>query len=407
MDTDHAFQDFRKALQQALSHLFDPDYHVPEVLYNLIPEGPGINHALRTLLVREIEALKLDDTSSGTTRTQRSYNILKLRYIDGHSQESTAENLQMSLRSLQRAQRQAVLVLAHHLWTTIIPEQQPDYTASSPTGWRSQLDQEINLYTRQAPDARANLYEVLESVNHITLARSPQRYRLQISLIENKLSSTFHAPVLQQILLSLLDAIMDRAPSEVMDIQVRPSGNQKIRIEITGGLPVRDAPLDLVLVESLLSMQEGCEIAVSSNDPLTVYVDIPMEGETQPCCTILFVDDNADLASLFTSYCTGTDFELVHVAQGSKVRQSIQEIHPDLIILDVMLPDVDGWELLISLKADPVTENIPIIVCSVITDADLAVDLGAALYLQKPVWRQRFLDAVTSVTNQSALHLDS
>jgi CheY-like chemotaxis protein len=79
----------------------------------------------------------------------------------------------------------------------------------------------------------------------------------------------------------------------------------------------------------------------------------------------------------------------------------IEAIPPDVIVLDVMLPDVDGWNLLLDLHEHPATRSIPVIVCSVVREENLAMSLGAALYLSKPVSPRQFIRALDQVLGQS------
>jgi len=65
--------------------------------------------------------------------------------------------------------------------------------------------------------------------------------------------------------------------------------------------------------------------------------------------------------------------------------------------LDVLMPNLDGWELLASLRQSPLTGTIPVIVCSVIRREELAHTLGAAAHLSKPVKDQQFLEALDRV----------
>jgi len=69
------------------------------------------------------------------------------------------------------------------------------------------------------------------------------------------------------------------------------------------------------------------------------------------------------------------------------VVERARELKPALITLDVMLPEQDGWEVLRTLKADPQTQGIPVLVVSALEDVGLALSLGAADYLVKPVHR--------------------
>jgi len=399
METNQPFQTFCRVLQHALTHLFDPDYSAPEELIHLVSDRGNSSVALQSLLIQEIKGLKPGHEVPSNSRTQRSFSILSLRFIDGLTQERTAEQLQLSLRSLQRAQRQAVYYLANRLRNRSCPDLEDEDSHSTPEMWRSQLDHEIDILSQKSPTAQSEFNTVLEGVKRITSARSPRRFELRISVDKQNLMTPFHAPVLQQILLSLLDSVMDYAPSEVVDIQAQTLEDTKIRIRIIGGDSKSNNPLDLPLVDGLLAMQEGCILITRRHSPLTLELEIPLVKVREKHVTVLFVDDNTDLATLFSSYCTGTPYNLVHVSQGVLALQRIAEVEPDLIVLDVMLPDVDGWELLMQLHANPATSAIPVIVCSVVIDTHLALDLGAKLYLQKPVWRKQLLDAFKSVLN--------
>jgi Amt family ammonium transporter len=66
-----------------------------------------------------------------------------------------------------------------------------------------------------------------------------------------------------------------------------------------------------------------------------------------------------------------------------------------------MLPDIDGWDLLTRLSEMPDTRDIPVIVCSVVSDPELAIALGAMGCLTKPVQRPEFLAALNRVANRS------
>jgi CheY-like chemotaxis protein len=74
-----------------------------------------------------------------------------------------------------------------------------------------------------------------------------------------------------------------------------------------------------------------------------------------------------------------------------------------VIVLDVMMPGVDGWELLQRIRHAPELEAVPVVVCSVLKDADLAEALGAAAFVNKPVLRQSFITALeTALARRTA-----
>ena len=100
---------------------------------------------------------------------------------------------------------------------------------------------------------------------------------------------------------------------------------------------------------------------------------------------VLIVDDNQGLVSLLERYLTDHACRVVAAADGQEGLRLAQETLPDAILLDVMMPQMDGWAVLQRLRNDPRTADIPVIICSVVNDPDLAQALKAALFLPKPV----------------------
>ena len=77
--------------------------------------------------------------------------------------------------------------------------------------------------------------------------------------------------------------------------------------------------------------------------------------------------------------------------QGIELAQQLQ---PNVIILDVMMPEMDGWQILQRLHATPATKAIPVVVCSVFYDPELAFTLGAVDALKKPVRKEDLIAAL-------------
>jgi Amt family ammonium transporter len=84
-------------------------------------------------------------------------------------------------------------------------------------------------------------------------------------------------------------------------------------------------------------------------------------------------------------------WEVIGAADGESARAEILRRRPTVILLDVMMPREDGWEFLVGIKARDETRDIPVIVCSVLSEPQLAATLGAFAYLTKPVTQQALL----------------
>jgi len=100
---------------------------------------------------------------------------------------------------------------------------------------------------------------------------------------------------------------------------------------------------------------------------------------------VLVVEDDIPTSEILTIHLTKAGYKVVHAYDGIEAIAKARELKPFVITLDIMLPKKDGWEVLQSLKTDPETSSIPVIIHSIIDNKDLAYTLGASDYLLKPI----------------------
>jgi two-component system, chemotaxis family, sensor kinase CheA len=99
---------------------------------------------------------------------------------------------------------------------------------------------------------------------------------------------------------------------------------------------------------------------------------------------ILVVDDNPDAIALVKDALQDTSYTVVGVPDSSKVMELVQKMHPCAITLDVMMPDLNGWQILNQLKANPATASIPVVMITILSEQSTGYVLGADDYLIKP-----------------------
>jgi CheY-like chemotaxis protein len=117
----------------------------------------------------------------------------------------------------------------------------------------------------------------------------------------------------------------------------------------------------------------------------------------------LVVDDSPAVLNQITRYLDDMQIACVAAMQGaSAVSQALQH-QPDIIILDLLLPDISGWEVMAALQANPQTRNIPILIISTEAEQERARALGAAGYLVKPIKRAQLHDALRAIFPTAAL----
>jgi signal transduction histidine kinase/DNA-binding response OmpR family regulator len=100
---------------------------------------------------------------------------------------------------------------------------------------------------------------------------------------------------------------------------------------------------------------------------------------------ILVIDDDPDAVYLLQENLVRDEYEIVGVRSGVEGQVKARELKPHAILLDILMPDKDGWQVLHDLKNDPATVDIPIILLTIVDKKALGFRLGAAAYLLKPL----------------------
>jgi CheY-like chemotaxis protein len=116
---------------------------------------------------------------------------------------------------------------------------------------------------------------------------------------------------------------------------------------------------------------------------------------------VLVIDDDPTVRDLMQRSLSKDGFRVELAADGRTGLEMAKRLKPTVITLDVMMPSMDGWAVLNALKADPATEDIPVVMLTIVDDRNLGFALGAADYFTKPIdWTR--LSAVLRKYHQQA-----
>jgi signal transduction histidine kinase/DNA-binding response OmpR family regulator len=110
--------------------------------------------------------------------------------------------------------------------------------------------------------------------------------------------------------------------------------------------------------------------------------------------TVLIIDDEKPAHELLERELAGAGYHILHAAGGREGLKLAKQARPDVITLDIIMPDLDGWSVLKALKADPELCDIPVVLVTIMGDRDLGFALGAADYITKPFDREVLMRAV-------------
>jgi CheY-like chemotaxis protein/transcriptional regulator with XRE-family HTH domain len=404
-----SYKEFEQEFQEVLRHLHDPDYQPREALCAAIGcDFANGMAAVQAAVFRAIEILEPPPNTPPTASTKQVYNLLYNRFVLGLTQEETAYQLKVSRRTVNRLQHRAAHALAGALWRhsqtlgqvarglpqgddELPAEETPAVTPIS--DWHSQMQRELDSLQAKAPDAWCDVEEAINSVlGFVSPLASELGIRLEVKSVQPGLVATIHPVLLHQVLLSALRRFAPYVSDGQVAVYARlEDGNAKITL--TGATTVSDGLDEKEFARGIpISKDVSIKVCVDGTQAF-VWINVPSMGKV----TVLVVDDNEDMARFFRDSAIGTRYHIVHVAQGRELPEAIEATAPDVIVLDVMLPDIDGWRLLMRLHEDPATRSIPVIICSVVQEEDLALSLGAAHYLPKPVRPREFIQALDQV----------
>ncbi|HWI16230.1 MAG TPA: ATP-binding protein [Vicinamibacterales bacterium] len=133
-----------------------------------------------------------------------------------------------------------------------------------------------------------------------------------------------------------------------------------------------------------------------------VVVTTPRTAERQP--RILVVDDDANIRELLTQEFSDAGYEVVTAANGRDAVAEVRRRRPDLIVLDVMMPEMNGFDVAAVLRNDPQTLDIPIIILSIVQDRERGFRLGVDRYLTKPINTDLLFREVGALLDQRKTH---
>jgi CheY-like chemotaxis protein len=391
-------------IQEVLKHLHDPQYQPSNQLRDLVgSDSQDGAVAVQSSILQQIQALEPDPDAPRDARSRQVYEILHLRYVQGLTQQRTAELMNVSVRHVNRLQKEAVHALVVSLWERSRPggrearSDGEDRTGVQASSWRSQVEREILSLQRSGAHPTSDVEQAIDRVLSLKDVIIPNPdLDIEVAFIQPKLTVAVHPSVLDQMLIMAIRALARHVSTGPIRVFASlKDGNAAITM--TGALGTEGAPTEHDLAQNILIFT-GASVGVDV-DGGHIFLRIGMPSVSK--ITVLVVEDNADIVRFFRRSTAGTKYRIVHIGKGQKVFDAVETVAPDVIVMDIMLPDVDGWHLLMRLHENPATRSTPVVVCTVVREEELALSLGAALYLAKPVRAHQFTEALDQVLTRA------
>lgn len=408
MSNDHNNRSFVQELRKALRNLYDSFELRKSPLITLFnvdqAENPSLT--LRNILIDGIEVLKPKANISSQTKVWRCYQILFHRFIEQFTQKEGATDLNLSVRHLRREESSAVQTLADYFWAYYNLETKlKNYSGASPNAIGKPLilnnviaptrEEELKWLQESLPAESVDIGEVIRAVLGIIepLSRSIN-VLIDCKISENLPRLTVQLTAIRQALVNILTMAIRCVPNGRVFIEAKLiRWDLNILFQARGNRIVPSLNKDdielLKITKQLVGLSGGVLEVSAHEDNAQLIFQLIVPGKEQ--IPVLVIDDNPDTLRLFERYLSNTRYRFIGTSEPEKALGLVERMGIQFIILDIMLPGSDGWEFLGRLRVHPSTHHVPIIVCTILPQEPLAVALGAAAFMRKPVTRQALL----------------
>lgn len=400
------FGSFENTLRQVLAHLYDPTYPVPPEVAQVLGCGPNeIVDAIQSVLIRAVRDLEPAPDVPGHARAWRLYRVLSLRYLQQLTQEDAASRLMITPRHLAREQARAIQLLARHLWRehggigdfgefTLDDDTLSDAPVQGEIGIPGtrhlQIEKELASLKAHAPGAVTDIGKAFRGIAGLVGGLIAQHnLSLDLGPVKSGILADIHPSVFRQVLVGIISYTVGAMTSGRLHLRAK-SAQESIEVQVVGRPAVAVPPPADWFPRELLQSQAGRLACCQDGDSLCFSISLPASRNR----TVLVIDDNEELVHFYRLCTAGTIYHIVNVTKGRRVFETVEAVTPSVIVLDLMLPDMDGWELLSQLHENSLSKSIPIVLCSVVREEELAYALGANVCLTKPVRRRQFIQAL-------------
>jgi len=282
----------------------------------------------------------------------------------------------------------------------------------------SDLVEQIKNISQSLADKNNNkiIYEVADGLSSMKGDETRLR-QCVVNLISNAVKFTENGTVKVRV-------ESDNKPDEGLIISVADTGIgmtekqlQKIFEDFTQADDETTAKfggtgLGLAITRNLVTMMQGTVGVESTLDVGSTFtISLPrylepkqtvseeIVGDTGPL--VLIVDDDLNIHDLACRILIQNGYRTISATDGSRGIEIAREKNPSLILLDIMMPEKDGWEVLKELRNDADLANIPVLVTSVLEEQKTAEALGARAYVSKPIDKKQLLDTLKSLDIES------
>ncbi len=385
---------FTEHVSSAYQHLYDfvrlRNHPLTQLLLDATISPKERGWQMHRLLLDIIDELDPGPSAPPYSKEWRRHRLMVLRYIEAIDPQAVADQLAISRRQYYREYAAALSAITDLLWERCAK----CAAAEADDAHADAMQYELARISQH--DTFAHLSAVVDGVVlvlHRVLVQN--QIAVELDLPESIAAVSVAQSLLRQVLVGALGYLADHTTNTTVHIAAEAHDESAfLRLELGAPAPVplSDAEARAAYLREMLQVAHA-DVALLRDEngaPVGFELTLPIQYER----TVLVVDDNEDTLALFKRYLSPNRYRVITTSSARAAIELARDMQPDAIILDLMMPEQDGWDVLQHLTNQSETAHIPIMICSVLKQQELALSLGAAAYLPKPLTEQELLETL-------------
>lgn len=393
--------EFRNIVKDILNHISDPAYLENHHLINTFigdeasTQGGSIQ-ALREIFRDGIDLLQPPADTPAIAPEWRCYKILTLRFLQLKEWHLIESDLGLSQRQVQRDLKKGLDALISILWdrytktgkNLTLKEDSENATVDT-------YDQELikeELKNWEVTFNRVNLDNIIQQALQLcnSLLKADLNDRVNLAEIDNNLSVMIDSVLTKQGIYKILSMVGSRESDARVNIRTRKLNDffYELSFEFNHSTPLL---LDSWMTGKLFFTIQGLNQRLYESTEQTI-ISIVLPVQKQISC--LVIDDVESVRRLIERMLGSYGIQVFGADNYDDALNLIQFIKPDFILLDILMPKMDGWQMMTNIASNPDTNNIPVIICSVLYEPELSQAVGAKAYIRKPINRLELIDTL-------------
>ncbi len=385
---------FSQEVMFALKNLYDGAALQRSALVDLVVDHAAstVDKAIsvRTSILRIIRSLRPAQGVPTDTADWRRFRVLQLRYVEGMSPAQAMLELGLARSQYYAAQAEAISYVIDLLWDEL-GDSRVEAKDSADEARLALLRDETNLFSTRADWGLVDATEVLEELRAVihklaALQRVEMRYDFGPDPLVVQRCNRI---LLRQVILSLVEVAFGlKGVRSLLIASVNEHDVVGVKCSVIGDSSNGGVHLAQALTQHVRGLEGLVEILgaeMSCGAPTRDCAEVQLVWSKGALPKLLVVDDNDTFVVLYRRLLASAGWHVIGASSAAEARLKIEAECPTAIMIDVLMPEEDGWDFLASLKSDSLTRHIPVIVCSVLDQPCLALSLGANDSLTKPV----------------------